>query len=233
MNFGVKILCVIAKAFLRLKVSGKEHLRPGDYPSVFVSNHNFIYGPIAAVLYMPAHFRPWIHDVMLQVDSARREIGRSCAVVVKIFGKRIGNALLNFATRVTCSVLNSFNPIPVVRGASRDVMSTFDKTLVALEEGDNILIFPEKPKNAVGMSEEVGDDVLRPLYTGFAHVAKMYYDRTGKSLMFYPMYSDLKARAFRIGEPVMYNASLNSREGKRRLAEELQRRIAALSEISA
>ena len=47
--------------------------------------------------------------------------------------------------------------------------------------------------------------MLRTFYTGFAHIAKMYFDRTGKALLFYPLYSDMDERAFRIGEPVAYD----------------------------
>lgn len=229
MRFGVKIACTLARPFLRLKVSGTENLRKKDYPSVFVSNHNFIYGPIAAVIYLPTYFRPWIHNVMLEEETARREISRSFSIVLRIFGKRIGGAIIGFATRLTCWALNSFNPIPVVRGASRDVMSTFEKSIRALEEGDNILIFPEKPKRMVGSGDEVGEDVLRTFYTGFAHIAKMYYDRTGRALLFYPLYSDMTERAFRIGKPVAYDPSLEPHEGKRQLAEQLQKRVSDLS----
>ncbi len=226
MRFGIKILCTLVRPFLRLKVSGKENLCSEHYPSVFVSNHNFIYGPIAAVTYLPTYFRPWIHNVMLEHDPARREIFRPW--VFKLFGKRLGGALLDIATNIVCWALNSFNPIPVVRGASRDVMSTFNASLKALEEGDNILIFPEKPKKLAGLSETAPDDTLRSFYTGFAHVGKMYHDRTGLPLYFYPLYSDMKERAFRIGPPVVYNTELDSRESKKLLAEELQERIEEL-----
>ncbi len=229
MRFGIKIVCTLARPFLRLKVSGTGNLRKKDYPSVFVSNHNFIYGPIAAVIYLPTYFRPWIHNVMLERETARREISRSFSIVLRIFGKKIGGMIIGLGTRLTCWALNSFNPIPVVRGASRDVMSTFERSITALEEGDNILIFPEKPKNMVGAGDEVGDDVLRTFYTGFAHIAKMYYDRTGKALLFYPLYSDISEHAFRIGEPVAYDPALEPHEGKRRLAEQLQKQVAELS----
>ena len=92
-----------------------------------------------------------------------------------------------------------------------------------------MLIFPEKPKRMVNPDETAGEDVLRTFYTGFAHIAKMYFDRTGKALLFYPLYSDMDERAFRIGEPVAYDPALEPHEGKRRLAEQLQQRVAELS----
>ncbi len=224
MRFGVKILCTLARPFFHLKVSGRENLRREDYPSVFVCNHGFIYGPISAVIYLPTYFRPWIHNVMLDKETAFREMSKSLAFLKKILGKRLGGRLIWQLTRATCWALNSCNPIPVVRGASRDVMSTFNESLKALEDGDNILIFPEKPRNllkAVPDSEYKADNV-RTFYTGFAHIGKMYFDRTGKSLLFYPLFSDRTTRSFRIGSPVAYDASLESHESKRVLAEQLQ-----------
>ena len=43
--------------------------------------------------------------------------------------------------------LNSFNPIPVEKNNLRNVMTTFDDTVKVLSEGDNVLIFPERPSN--------------------------------------------------------------------------------------
>ncbi len=224
MRFGVKILCTLARPFFHLKVSGRENLRRDDYPSVFVCNHGFIYGPISAVIYLPTYFRPWIHNVMLDRQTAYREMSKSLAFLKKFMGKRLGGWFIRQLTRATCWALNSCNPIPVVRGASRDVMSTFNESLKALEDGDNILIFPEKPRNllkAVPDSEYKADNV-RTFYTGFAHIGKMYFDRTGKSLLFYPLFSDRATRSFKIGKPVAYNSGLESHESKRVLAEQLQ-----------
>ncbi len=230
MRFGVKILCTLARPFFHLKVSGRENLRREDYPSVFICNHGFIYGPISAVIYLPTYFRPWIHNVMLDKETASREMSKSLAFLKKIFGRRLGGWIIRQLTAATCWALNSCNPIPVVRGASRDVMSTFNESLAALEDGDNILIFPEKPRNllkAVPDSEYRADNV-RTFYTGFAHIGKMYFDRTGKSLLFYPLFSDRASRSFRIGKPVAYDSSLESHESKRVLAEQLQEGMAEL-----
>lgn len=229
MRFGVKIACTLVKPFLHLKVSGIERLRKEEHPSVFVCNHGFIYGPISAVIYLPTYFRPWIHNVMLSRDTAKKELAKSLSWILKVFGRKLGGAIIGQLTRATCWALNSFNPIPVVRGASRDVMTTFNESLKALQDGDNILIFPEKPKKLAGLSEDASANHLRVFYTGFAHVGKMYYDKTGKSLLFYPLYSDHVKRTFTIGKPVRYNPALESHESKRVLAEELQARMTELS----
>ena len=232
MRFGVKILCTLARPFLRLRVSGRERIDRQDSPSVFVCNHGFLYGPVSAVIYLPTYFRPWIHNVMLDTETAVSQMHRSLSFLDRIFGRKASDRLIRGINSILQWVLNSFNPIPVVRGASRDVMSTFDASLQALLEGDNILIFPEKPRelNAPVEDDEYDPDRLRNFYTGFAHIGKMYYDATGQSLLFYPLFSDRDRRLFRIGEPVRYDATLPPRESKQKVARELQRKMNELSE---
>lgn len=224
----IKVLCTLARPFLRMKVSGIEHLRKDRYPSVFVCNHSFIYGPISAALYLPTYFRPWIHDLMLDREKAHKEMQRNLVFLRKILGKKLSSKIIWWMTKPICAVLNAFNPIPVTRGASRDAMLTLAKSAEALEQGDNILLFPEKPKEMVGMAESSDSAILRGFYTGFAHIGKLYYERTGKELLFYPLYSDRKKHVLKIGEPIAYDPSLDSREAKRVLAEELNRRSAEL-----
>ena len=224
-SFWARLLCWVAMPFLRHKVSGRENLRQGDYPSVLVCNHGFLYGPIVAALFLPTYFRPWIHDRMLREDLAEREISMSFPWARRVLGKRLGGAVIRLAAKLTTGLLLSFRPIPVVRGATRGAMTTFDESLAALAEGDNLLIFAEKPKRL-----NTGDNPdLRNLYTGFAHLGKLYHDATGRQLLFYPVYARHDRRTISIGEPVQYDPTLASRDAKQAVAEELQHRMELLA----
>ncbi len=229
---SARLVCFFLRPFLRLRVSGLEKLRKDEYPSVFVCNHGFMYGPVAATIYLPTYFRPWIHDVMLSRQSATEEIAWSFPGFLKVTGKRLGMWIISQAAAIVSTLMSAFYPIPVVRGTSRDLLKTFSDSITALEEGDNLLIFPERPgartRSGVGSQDE-GADELREFFTGFAHLGKMYYDQTGQELLFYPLYCDRKDRAFRIGDPVRYDSSLPSREGKQALAQALHQRIVALA----
>ena len=220
-HYLIRILTSIIRPFMRLKVSGKENLQRKNYPSVFVCNHGFMFGPISAVIYLPTYFRPWIHNVMLDKETVFREMSFSF--------RKVPPRLLRIASDFTCYVLNACDPIPVVRGSTHDVMETLELSLAALKDGDNLLIFPELPNNRT-MEGELGADpkLLRNLYTGFAHIGKMYYESTGKCLLFYPIYSDGERREFRIGAPVSYNPSLPPRESKAAISTELHKRLAEL-----
>lgn len=229
--FGIKILCAAARPFFHLRVTGREKLRDENLPAVFVCNHGFIYGPISAILYLPTFFRPWIHDVMLNPETALREMMFSFSWMRRLFGEKLGRRMIRGLHGLVHWAITSFDPIPVVRGASRDVMSTFSLSLDALGRGDNILIFPERPNVRDGKGNLVNDaGRLRNLYTGFAHIGKMYYDKTGQPLVFYPVYAGRKAGRFFIGEPVRYNPGIDPRDAKKAVAEELQTRMAAMAE---
>ena len=224
-RYVIRILSSIVRPFLRLKVSGEENLKRGEYPSVFVCNHGFIYGPISAVVYLPTYFRPWIHDAMLDKEKTAVELAFSFP--------RLPRAAIRAMASLVCKVLNSCDPIPVVRGNSRDVMTTLHASLDALAEGDNLLIFPELPNSRTrdgkaGAGEEEEGSNLRNFFTGFAHIGKMYFEKTGQSLLFYPLYTDATRREFRIGEPVRYDPTLPSRESKTAIAEELHSRMVDL-----
>ncbi len=225
---GVKLMTFFARPFLRFKVTGKKNLSKKDYPSVFVCNHSFILGPIAAVIYIPTFFRPWIHDVMLKPETAEKEMNVSLKFLFRVFGKKIGGAIIKTLAKAACKVMNTYDPIPVSRGASKNVMSTFDESLEALENGDNILLFPEHPIDRSKGAQPVDANDLRSFYTGFAHIGKMYFDHTGRELLFYPMYTSMEKRCFRIGEPIKYDSSLDSRESKLSLAAALQESISGL-----
>lgn len=218
---GTRIICWLAMPFFRHKVVGREHLRAGDYPSVFVCNHGFLYGPIVAALYLPTYFRPWIHDRMLNPDKATMELAASFPWLRKLLGRKAAMSVYKFFGRLVCKLLLTFRPISVVRGSSHDSLTTFTESLKALQEGDNLLLFPEKPKRLA--NEPLAD--LRNFYTGFAHLGKVYHDATGRSLLFYPIYSDHHTRRFIIGEPVQYNPEQPPREAKRAVAERLQERM--------
>lgn len=231
-RFGVKLLCSMVSPFLHLKVRGVEKLRKESYPSVFVCNHGFMYGPVAAVIYLPTYFRPWIHNVMLTREGAEQEIRYSFRGFLRVMGEKVGGTIIRLVTRPVCWALNSFNPIPVERGSSRAVMSTFEASVEALRSGDNILIFPERPSRRTRSGEGKSDsshEELRGFFTGFAHLATMYHERCGKNLLFYPLYSDSRRHLFCIGDPVEYDPSLPSRESKQQIAAQLHERMTALA----
>ena len=230
-RFGVKIIAAFVRPFLRLRVEGVENMEREDFPSIFVCNHGLFYGPIAAVIYLPTYFRPWVDLKMIDLDLCAKEIYDRELYKVNWLPKRFLKWLSRTVARPVTWALNSFNPIPVDKRSAQAAVATFDETVKVLSEGDNVLIFPEKPKrvkkkNKITVAHE--RRTVGSLYTGFANIGQLYYEKTGKALKFYPIYANKVGRTFRIGNPVQYTPGSDHKEEKQRIAEELHDRMLAL-----
>jgi len=121
-----------------------------------------------------------------------------------------------------CHLLNSFEPIPVYKGMPKASAGTIEQSVDALVRGENLLIFPEKPR------DRYDEESYKDFNTGFASLGKAYYERTGQCLDFYPAWSDRKSHTFRIGKPVTYDPSGDARVEKQRISAELRERMEAL-----
>ena len=231
-RFGVKIIAAITRPFLRLKVSGEEQMSFSEFPSIFVCNHGVLYGPVAAVIYLPTYFRPWVDRKMVYRDLCEQEMFYNFFRRVRFLPAGVKRWLCRMLARPVTWAIGSFNPIPVEKNSLRNVMSTFEDTVKVLAEGDNVLIFPEKPKNIkVGKKVDATKhetNTVGRLYTGFASIGKLYYDLKGKELRFYPVYANKKSRTFKVGEPIVFDPNNDPREEKQRIAEELQERMLKL-----
>ena len=129
--------------------------------------------------------------------------------------------------------LNAFNPIAVERGSNRRLLKTFNDTIEALQESDNVLIFPERP---VSIIDEDADSFLHSkeqlgdLATGFASIGRLYFRQSGRCISFYPMYISRKERILKIGKPIVFNPDNNPHDEKQRLSNELRLAIKDLSD---
>ena len=232
-KFGVKILAFFVRPFLHLKVSGKEYMEMEHFPSVFVCNHGIIYGPIAAVIYLPTYFRPWIDRKMVDREMAAKEMYGRFIYRIPLLPPKAKMRIARLLAGPVTWALNSFNPIPVEKNNLRNVMTTFDDTVKVLSEGDNVLIFPERPrkvKRGDKMTVEHLTDSVGRLFTGFANIGRLYYETTGKCLRFYPIYASKINHTFRIGQPVVFSPDNDPHDEKQRIADLLHDKMLELAE---
>lgn len=232
MRFGIRVLTTVARPFLRLKVIGEENIQFSEFPSIFVCNHGVIYGPVAAIIYLPTYFRPWSDKKMTCRELCQQEMYKRNFSPIPLLPAGVKKWISRFVSGPVTWAINSFDPIPVDKSSLRGVAAVFEDTVTALTEGDNVLIFPEKPRR---VKKKGGREVIKHetdtvgrLFTGFASIGKLYYERTGKTLNFYPIYANRKGRTFSIGEPVRFNPDNDAREEKQRITEELHTKMLGL-----
>ena len=211
----------LARLFWRRKVIGQGNIDRSK-ASVFTCNHGKTAGPVTAVVYLPVRFRPWINGCMLNREEATDTMMRTFRDKFNFLGPKLKRGIIHSVSGTICHFLNSFEPIPVYKGMPKASADTIKQSVDALVRGENLLIFPEKPK------DRYNEESYKDFNTGFAALGRAYYERTGQCLDFYPAWSDRESHTFRIGKPVTFDPANDARMEKQRISAELKERMAGL-----
>ena len=222
-RYGVKLIIRVLQPFFYSKVIGADTVQQEPGTSlVFTCNHGELYGPIVTNLFIPFSFRPWVIDEIAQPDETpsylyKNTVSRQSWIPERLKwpATKLVSKFLEWATR-------SLDCIPVYRDNPRELVSTFRLTAQAMEAGDNILIFPENPNDSSLPHPGYVKEGVGPFFTGFAMVAQIYHQRTGKCTTFYPIFADKFNRSLTFGQPVRYNPDTPPAEEKQRIADHLR-----------
>lgn len=217
---GVYIIKTFLKGIMYHSVTGKENVT--ELPGVFVFNHGEVYGPIAAVVFLPYDIRPWILSKMIDKDEITNHMYEGTFSKIKWLPVYIRKLIAKALSPIVVWALRSFDPIPVFRGAGRDVIKTFTLSIECLNSGDSILLFPENPEEQYG-------DKISEFYSGFASLGRMYHRETGKDVTFYPVYASKRSRLLIIGKGITYNSK--GKNEKDRIVKTLQSAMVELKNI--
>ena len=221
-RIGVHIIRAFLKSVMYHSVTGQENVTA--LPGVFVFNHGEVYGPVAAVVFLPYDMRPWILHNMIEKEAVTQHMYDGTFGQIKWLPVFVRKFLAQVLSQPVVWALSSFEPIPVYRGTAREVLNTFALSVECLCAGDSILLFPENPK------ERYSEAPVSDFYRGFAHIGRLYYKKTKERVMFYPVFASKKGRVLRIGEGVRYEPE-NGRREEERIVEELQRRMRELQQL--
>lgn len=178
--------------------------------AIFVCNHAGSYGPLAMGLFFPFRFRPWVLYRAMTPGLCRRQLEKDlfgdCRNIFKPFCR-----FAAFIIEPACLwVMRKIKAIPVYRGRN-EIFATFHESVKALEEGFNIVVFPEREETEYNKH-------LKDFYTGFVHLARKFYNEKGKLLPFYPIYIDKDNRSITVGKPVEYDPNGVFKSERDRLA---------------
>ena len=159
---------------------------------------------------------------MLNREEATDTMMRTFRDKFNFLGPKLKRGIIHSVSGTICHFLNSFEPIPVYKGMPKASADTIKQSVDALVRGENLLIFPEKPK------DRYNEESYKDFNTGFAALGRAYYERTGQCLDFYPAWSDRESHTFRIGKPVTFDPANDARMEKQRISAELKERMAGL-----
>jgi 1-acyl-sn-glycerol-3-phosphate acyltransferase len=193
-----------------------------DY-SVCIANHLGSFGPVtlmSSLSRMNERFHPWVThevtDLRKCAEYLRKDFVEKELKLRSVLAERVSKVL----SRICVDLMTTIHAIPVYK-KRQEIHKTFERSVQDLASGGTLLIFPEND------ASKVNDDLFE-LNTGFIRVAKWVFERTHRRIRFYPIAINPNARAVQIGKPVLFNPRAPFGEEKRRIKEELERRITAM-----
>lgn len=195
----------VAFFYPRMEVVGTEHL-PGE-PCILVGNHSQMHGPICAELYVPRPHYTWCAGEMMHLkevpDYAFRDFWSQ-----KPRWTHPGYRLLSYLIApLSAVVFNGAHTLGVYRDGR--AASTFKNTVKRLQEGNDIVIFPEHDVKR--------DHIIYDFQERFIDVARLYHRRTGRALAFVPLYIAPKLRQMHLGEPIRFDPEAPIEEERARI----------------
>jgi len=198
-------------------VLGAENLP--DAPVIIVGNHCKMNGPIVAELYLPGEHDTWCAGQMMSMKEVPdyafadfwSEKPRWCRWFYRLLSYVIAP--------LSVCVFNEANTIGVYHDSR--IIHTFKQTLKRLQEGANVVIFPEHG--------EPYNHILCRFQERFVDVARMYWKKTGEKLQFIPLYLAPKLKTAVLGKPIAYDPSVPPETERHRMCEALMQAITDLA----
>jgi 1-acyl-sn-glycerol-3-phosphate acyltransferase len=220
----VQILCKLFQRLifqLRLRGWGGafRRLASGE-PLIVVSNHIGSYGPISIISSLPLKVYPWVAHEVTELARVARRLQKEFTELELRLRPPLSVWLARLIGRACVFIMRDLQAIPVY-ASSRRIRDTLQRSLGLLLKGRHILVFPENKEHPL-------NEVLGEFSTGFLAMARLYYERTRKSIRFLPVAVNQKVKGLRIGRPIRFDAALPFPQEKRRLKRELEDSIYAL-----
>ncbi len=176
----------------KITVDGLENL-PTD-GCIVVGNHTQMNGPICGELYFPGKRKIWCAHQMMYVKEvpayAFEDFWSGKPRWTHWFYKLLSYIIAPIAA---CVFQNAYT-IPVFR--DNRLLTTFKKTINALQEEEKVIIFPE--------CYEPHNHIVYQFQDKFVDVAKLYYKRTGKAVSFVPLYIAPALKKMYLGKPIVF-----------------------------
>lgn len=199
------------------RLVGFEQLKP---PVVLITRHQHFHGPATIMAWSPLPLRLWILDKLAVYKLCVRHY-REYTYPIRGHGP-VTSAILAFLLAPPMALLARSSNCIVVHRGHREIMQTLEDSVEALVRGENVCLSPDIQymDTSSGAVE---------MYTGFVHLAKQYYKRTGKALSFYPVYTSRRMDQIRVGDPVTYQPGVPFGQEKERIVSELRASFETLS----
>ncbi len=198
----------------RQPVYGLDNI--SEQPAVFIGRHQNLYGPVEIIAWTPLEFKVWTLYKFMTTQECYHHYAESF-YPCKGIGPARSKIQAAIAAPFVAAFMRSMNGISVYRG-QKNILDTFRKSVDALTQGHNLLIMPERDYRD-------SSDAAGELYTGFVHLAQMYYRVTGKPLSFYPVYPSRENASIYVEKPIVFDPTKPFRAERDRVVDQLKREL--------
>ncbi len=207
------IVWLVRLFFPKIEVTGLENLP--DEPALFIGNHAQMGGPITAELYFPVKRRTWCAGEMMHLKEVPAYAFTDFWSFKPVWCRWFYRLLSYIIAPIAVCIFNNAETIEVYHDAR--IVDTFRETMRYLSEGVSMVIFPEK--------NEHYNHILYAFQEHFVDVARFYYRKNKKDLLFVPMYLSTKLRRLVIGKPIRFDHTVPIAEERTRIIQYLMEQI--------
>ena len=204
---------IVKAVYPKVEVVGAETLP--DSPSIIVGNHSQVQGPLMCELYLPDDKYIWCAGDMMHIKDAPsyafRDFWSQKPKSMHPFYKLLSHIIAPIAV----FIFGNANTVGVYHDAR--VLTTFRDSVKHLQEGSDIVIFPEHDVKYNNIVYEFQDR--------FIDTARFYHKRTGEELSFVPMYVSPVLKKIYIGKPIRFCAENSMETERKRICEYLMNEI--------
>lgn len=200
----------------KMELIGAEHIPDG--PAIIVANHCQMYGPIACELYYPGKRYTWCAGQMMKWKEvpgyAFDDFWSQKPKWIQPWFKLLSYLI----TPISVCVFNNADTIAVYHDSR--IISTFKKTVAALCDGAQVVVFPEH--------DVKHNHIIYGFQDKFIDIARLYHKKTGKALPFVPMYLAPNLGKMSLGVPVYFDPATPMDDERSRIRDYLMGRITDL-----
>lgn len=202
----------------KTQVVGRENLPQESV--IIVGNHTQLHGPIVAELYCPGDHYTWCAGQMMHKEDVAEYAFQDFWSQKPKWTHGFYKLLAKCIVPLSVCIFNNANTIGVYHDTR--IIGTFKNTVKRLDEGNNVVIFPEHDVKY--------NHILYDFQDKFIDVAKLYYKKTGKAVCFVPLYIAPRRKAMYFGKPIRFQPDVPMDQERQRIKEYLMDAITNLAE---
>lgn len=200
-----------------MELVGTENLP--EEASIIVGNHSQIHGPLACEMYFPGKRYTWCAGQMMHLKEVPKYAFQDFWSQKPKYTHWFYKILSYLIAPLSVFVFRNANTIAVYKDSR--VVATFKNTISKLQEGANVVLFPEYDKKF--------NHILYDFQDKFIDVARLYYKKTGLELAFVPMYVAPNLRKMYLGKPIRFCAANPMEQERSRIRHYLMTEITEIA----